>query len=335
MTNQRLSRDISSFAAETIATPGEDAPVWSIDFTRQSPASAGLSFSRASAAGYYDASGNWVTALNNTLRVAHNPATGLPRGFLCEESRTNYLLNSNSPASQTIALAAGTYTLWLEGTGSCACTAGTAVGSGFGTATAGVPDTFTLTTGGSVTFTVSGSVSRFQCENGSFATSFITTSGSATTRAADVCSALLGSVINPTEGTFVLTSEIGQSMVLGMDNGSGGYSTRGHIKAARTERNLYINLNDIARCSYAENNTIETGTRINIALTYAASGTQCVINGKTAHTATTAANGYAITALRIGCRFLTGATAFHNAAIHKVAYYNKALPLQTLQQITY
>ncbi len=334
MTNQRLARDISSFATETITTPGEDTPTWSIDFTRQSPASAGLSFTRASAAGYYDASGNWVTALNNTLRVAYNPVTKLARGFLCEESRTNYLLNSQTPATQTVALAVGSYMLWLEGSGSCTCTAGTAVGTGFGTATAASPVTLTITTAGSVTFTVSGSITRFQCENGLFPTSFISTTSSAATRAADVCSMTLGSRFNNAEGTFTIVSEIGQGMVLGMDNGTGDGATRGHLRMVNNQRNFYINITNTARCSYSDTSTMENGTRTNLALTYAQSGTQCAANGKMLYTATSPANGLVAGTLRIGCRFLPGATAFHNAAISQVAYYNKALTPQTLQKIT-
>lgn len=334
MTNQYINRDISSFAAENIATPADELPVWSIDFTRQSPASAGLSFNRASTAGYYDAFGNWVTALSNTLRVAHHPATGLPRGFLCEESRTNYLLNSSSPASQTLALSAGTYTLWLEGTGSCTCTAGTAVGSGFGTATALAPVTFTLTTAGSVSFALVGSVSRFQCENGTFATSFITTISSAATRAADICHMALGSHFNEAEGTFVLSAEIGQNMVLGMDNGNGGSSTRGHVRAVSTQRNFYMLVGNSIRSNYSESTPLETGTRINLAFSYGAGGTQCAVNGRLAHASTSAANGFAAATLRIGCRYLPGATSFHNAAISRVAYYTKALSPQTLQKLT-
>lgn len=190
----------STYAA--IATDGSTVyPTWLFDGLNQRYAKAssptgsvsqvafsGLleGFARASDATYFDASGTLRTAATNDPRFTYEPATGQPLGLLVEESRTNFLLNSNTPATQIVSLATGTYTLWVVGSGSCTPSVGTAVGSGFAAATASAPNTFTITTAGTVSFTVSGSLTRFQCENGATATSYIPAAGSTVTRAADI-----------------------------------------------------------------------------------------------------------------------------------------------------
>lgn len=114
-----------------------------------------------------------------------NPTT-MP-GWLCETARTNYALNSASPATHTIAnIAAGTYTLWQEGSGSIAATAGTAVGT-FGTASNETPARITITAGGTVVLTASGTNTWVQLELGAFKTSRITTTAESATRAGTVC----------------------------------------------------------------------------------------------------------------------------------------------------
>jgi len=101
--------------------------------------------------------------------ISRNPANN-EMMLISEPARTNYLLNSATPATQTVSLTANTYTLWITGAGSVALSGGPT-----GTATAGAPVTFTLASTTSVTFTITGTVSFFQCENGSFPTSKIYT----------------------------------------------------------------------------------------------------------------------------------------------------------------
>ena len=109
-------------------------------------------------------------------------------GWLCEPVRTNYALNSATPATHTTgSLPIGTYTLWQEGTGSIAATAGTAVGT-FGTASNGTPATITITTAGTVVLTASGTNTFVQLELGAFKTSRIYTTTASVTRAATIAS---------------------------------------------------------------------------------------------------------------------------------------------------
>lgn len=151
-----------------------------------------ISFSRASGATsalYTDAAGAAFTTY-----TSGQPRLGtfsIGSGFLIEEAATNYLLNSNSPATQTTAsLATGSYVLFGNGTGSLTSAAGTAVGTGFGTISTltGNYQVITITTAGTVTITVSGTVDWFDLQGGyagSVPSSHIVTTSTAATRATD------------------------------------------------------------------------------------------------------------------------------------------------------
>lgn len=160
----------------------------------------GGAFARASTATWYDAKGALQTAANDVARFTADPVTGANRGLLIEGARTNALLNSAAPATQTVALAAGSYCLWIDGTGSA-----TASGSAAGVATAGAPFAFTLAAPGSVTVTIAGAPTRVQLENGLYPTSFIPTTSAAVTRAADLYSESAASWLNGAEGTFYVS----------------------------------------------------------------------------------------------------------------------------------
>lgn len=145
----------------------------------------GLTVSRASSGTDLlptSASGASFTAFgNNIARITQ----GL--GLLVEEARTNVVLNSTVPVTQTTAsLGTGTYSLWVNGSGSATSSAGSATITGAGAATQGVPNTFVVTVAGTVTITVSGSLNAFQCELGAFGSSLIVTTVATATRSADV-----------------------------------------------------------------------------------------------------------------------------------------------------
>lgn len=111
--------------------------------------------------------------------------------LVCEPTRFNELFPSLAPATQTRSLAAGTYTLWVEGSGSCALSGGPT-----GTATQGSPVTFTLGGTTSVTFTVTGTLTFSQCEGGTKPTSKILTYTARRPRLADSVSFAFSSIPN-------------------------------------------------------------------------------------------------------------------------------------------
>jgi hypothetical protein len=146
-----------------------------------------ITFTRASTATYTDASGTIQPAAINQPRWDY---TGGPlRGLLIEEARTNLLLNSATLGTQGVVVTAQAYTLSFYGTGTIT-KSGAATGALVGTgATQRVSQTFTPTAG-TVTCTVTGSVTNAQLEAGSFATGYIPTTGATATRAQDQCGIL-------------------------------------------------------------------------------------------------------------------------------------------------
>jgi hypothetical protein len=71
-------------------------PSLSLNFARVKALDPRITFTRASAATYYDADGVLRTASNNQARFDHDPVTGESLGLLIEEQRTNLVLRSEA-----------------------------------------------------------------------------------------------------------------------------------------------------------------------------------------------------------------------------------------------
>lgn len=145
------------------------------------------SFSRASVANYWNSSGVLTSAAINTLRITYDPLNlNNPPMALIEGAATNILLNSATLSTQSVTTIASAYVLSFYGTGTVVLS-GTHSHTVVGTGASPNRTTYVFTpTAGTLTLTVTGTVQNAQLETGSIATSYITTTGSAATRAADV-----------------------------------------------------------------------------------------------------------------------------------------------------
>lgn len=290
-------------------------------------------FSRASSATYFDASGTLQTASTNVPRFTYDPTTLQPLGLLIEESRTNYLLNSAAPATQTVSLGTGTYILWVVGSGSCTAAAGTAVGTGFGTANSSTAVIFTLTTAGTVVFTVSGSLTRFQCENGAFATSFISTTVSAATRAADDAFTDALEWYRASEGTFVVEGLVPSAgFLLGFSQGATGSAPRGHIINTSSQVQLFMADSSVAR-NVNGSNFSALGTNSKISSTFDASYINLAKDGILATSSVGLTGPFTITRMAVGRRY-GFANSYYSGAIKSIIYYPKRLTDSELQRLT-
>ena len=94
------------------------------------------------------AGASYLTFAANTPR-----RSALAGGLLVEEARAQISAFPTAPQNETITIGStGTYTLWVNGSGSATVAAGTAVGTGFGAATNGTPVIFAISSTGSVTW---------------------------------------------------------------------------------------------------------------------------------------------------------------------------------------
>lgn len=146
-------------------------------------------FTRASVANYWNSSGVLTSAANDVLRIGYDPLNlNSPPAAMVEAAATNILLNSATLSTQSVTTTATNYVLSFYGTGTIVLS-GTATGTVVGVGASPNRKTYFFTpTAGTLTLSVSGAVSNAQLETGSAATSYITTTGTAVTRAADTIS---------------------------------------------------------------------------------------------------------------------------------------------------
>lgn len=203
--------------------------------------------------------------------------------ILVEPQRTNLVFPSATATTQTRTVTATAHTLSFYGTGTVVLS-GVATGTLNGT---GANNRVTLTftpTAGSLTLTISGSVTNWQLEAGSNATSLIPTTTSAVTRNADVISKSgISSLIGQTEGTIlfktIVTNFSPNKGVFELNNGTAANIFGLDITGASRQIQIITQKNNGGlniRSTTA--NSINLGVN-NIAISYTTTGFVLAVNG--------------------------------------------------------
>lgn len=265
-------------------------------------------------------------------------------GLLVEESRTNVLLNSTAPVTQTTAsLGTGTYTLWVNGTGSATSSAGTATITGAGAATNGTPNVFVVTVAGTVTITVAGSLNAFQCELNpgtiSAPTSLIVTGGATVTRSVDnatiavtIPSPITNGLTFFAEARFLAPATYAANQFFGeISNGTTGQRF-GILRLANTALD---STTDTGGGAPATNVAISTNTIAKAALSSIPGGNANeALNGSSATPSASASGPTGLNIVTVGQRADATGASNVNGFIIRLAIALTALPATSLAAIT-
>jgi hypothetical protein len=294
-------------------------------------ATPGYSFTRATVGTAEDLAGNIIQFASGELRRTD-------KGVLIEGARTNLFLNSATGSTQSVTVAAVAHTLSFRGTGTITLTgvstAGPLVGSGASTR---VTLAFTPTAG-SLTLTVTGSVTNVQLEEGQFASSWIPTAGASVTRDTDALT------VSSLGGAYPLSAwaeifRVADAVTLG-----GSAENILHISnGTDTERvTLQVSIGPIARAvqTAASVNTalvtvagaIATNTVYKIAGRFSLNSVQCARTATLGTEDTSAAVPAAPSQINFGVNTTNSGHSWNY--IRRTAIFNTALADAALQRAT-
>ena len=227
----------------------------------------------------------------NSNGVIESVASGLPRidftggtgQVLLEPASTNLFLNSATLSTQDVTTSANVFTVSFYGTGSITLS-GTHSATLNGTGTNNRVSLSFTPSSGSLTCTVSGTVTNAQIEQKSFATSYIETSGTSATRNQEEANSSGNtSLINSTEGvlygelaSFTNSGEPERNISLSNSTANNtaeiGYSSGTNLARFRLRANNVTIL--------AQNSAVSDTTEfIKIAIKYKSGEIKCFING--------------------------------------------------------
>jgi hypothetical protein len=317
------------------------APGVTLDLSFMSPGTlpSGVVFTRTTTATYFDSTGTMQTAAINAPRWDYDPSTHVLNGLLIEESRINVLLNSATLGTQSVTVTAQQYYLSFYGTGTITLS-GTSTGSLVGTGASNrVSMTFTPTAG-SLTCTVTGSVTNAQLEAGAFVTSYIPTTAAAVTRAQDNATMpTTGWLTSTTSGSLLTEYSIGGMRTAGFPqivrfDDATASNNAGHLISVSTGRMYSAStVGGVAGWALGNNATYTASVVHKMASAWDVGVQRFNLNGIQPQSSAVAnATPASLTTLRFGQD--QAANIFKAMYIRHVAYWPRALSAGELQSVT-
>ncbi len=288
----------------------------------------GLTYSRTGAATAWRQDGTLAEFAPNVMRRTD-------AGVTIEGQRTNLLLNSATLSTQSVAVTAAPHTISFNGTGtitlSGASTAGPLVGPG---ANKRVSLTFTPTAG-TLTVTVSGSVTYGQLEQASTPSTPIITTGAAATRGADNLS-LAKTVAAEEDFAILVTAKTlrsgGEEVIYDWNDGSAANRIYVYFRGANGAVRLTSRRNNVNQRLYDTVQTYSTGDLVTIALSRRGGAYTMAVGGVIAGTATPTSPQLALTSIRFGVDTPGGAVL--GSTISRAAIFPYALTDAELVEMT-
>lgn len=277
----------------------------------QIPGSAGdLTMTRASVANENARNGTLTEVAANVGRLDF--LSGVFQGQPIEPAATNLVFPSATATTQSRTVTAVAHTLSFFGTGSVTLS-GAATGTLNGT---GANNRVTLTftpTAGSLTLTVAGSVTNWQLEAGTVATSLITTIGASATRQQDVLTRTsAGSLIGQSAGMVYLDLDLrnlgfAKSVISLQDTSYVGNAFR--IETVGTNRwRVQIRAATVSVLDETITSPLITAGRYKIAFAYntASNGVVLAVNGAIISTNTVSTMPTGVDRIILGTRLISG-----------------------------
>lgn len=296
-------------------------------------------FARANdTATFINSSGTIEDAPANQPRFDYDPVTGICKGLLIEEQRTNLVFPSDALTTQTRTVTATPHTLSFYGTGQVILSGVTGPTTVNGTGAFPTRTTLTFTpTAGSLILTVTGTVEGGQLEVGGFASSYIPTTTAPSLRSADLCSITAGAFTgfyNQSEGTLFAqstrTSTNTNAFVVYASNGSfvNGLDLR---YSSATLIIASMNVASAAQLNGLQA-TITSGSSSKQAVAYKLNDCAYSANGAAVITDTSALIP-TVSQLNIGMAHNSSLQPL-NGHIASIRYFRKRLPNAKLQALT-
>jgi hypothetical protein len=313
-----------------------NSPALDLNFAGSETVDSRVTFTRSTTATFVGSNGLIQSAAINVPRIDFSPTTLECLGLLIEEQRTNLLLNSATLSAQSVTVTATAHTLSFYGTGtvtlSGASSAGPLVGTGV------YPNRVTLTftpTAGTLTLTVTGTVSNAQLEAGAFATSYIPTAAASVTRNADVASVATSQFpYSATASSIVVnvsllsTSPI--SAMFALSDGTINNFINTYQSTGTAEAQVYSGGVEQAAISRT---TVSAGGQTKVGVAVTTNDAAFVLNGGAAGTDTSVTMPAAAASLYLGLNF-NGSSNPINGHIRQITYFPRRLTNAELQAVS-